>query len=123
MSGPELFTDLAGLVNLGFGFLFKECWSFQHWPLVFFRAKKPSIVLLELLVIVIVVDTLAVRMSGRQIRICSDNEAMVEAINKASSKCPHCLTFLSTVKEHQLVLTIAIYQMFLIPIVNNGELF
>ena len=94
MSGPELFTDLAGSVNLGFGFLFKECWSFQRWPLVFFQAKKPSIVLLELLVIVIVVDTLAVRMSGRQIRIRSENEAMVEAINKASSKCPHCLTFL-----------------------------
>ena len=30
---------------------------------------------------------------------------------------------LLTLKEHQLVLTIAIYQRFLIPIVNNGELF
>ena len=30
---------------------------------------------------------------------------------------------LLTLKEHQLVLTIAIYQRFLIPIVNNGVLF
>ena len=93
-TGPELFTDIAGSVNLGFGFIFQECWSFGHWPLTFFRVKKPSIALLELLAIVIAVETLADRMQGRQIRICSDNESMVKAINKASSKCPHCLALL-----------------------------
>ena len=34
-----------------------------------------------------------------------------------------CEIILNTLKEHQLVLTIAIYQRFLIPIVNNGDLF
>ena len=94
LTGPELYTDAAGSVNLGIGFLFEDCWSFGRWPLAFFRVKQPSIALLELIAIVVTVDTHAAHMQGRQIRIRSDNESMVKAINRASSKCKHCLALL-----------------------------
>ena len=89
--GPELFMDTTGAVPLGFGFLFEEHWGFSRWPLSFFQQKKPSIALLELLAVAIAVDTLKNAMAGHQIRVRSDNMAVIFAINNATAKCKHCL--------------------------------
>ena len=89
--GPELFMDTTSAVSLGFGFLFEEHWGFSRWPLCFFQQKKPSIALLELLAVAIAVDMLKNAMAGHQIRVRSDNMAVIFTINNATAKCEHCL--------------------------------
>ena len=109
--GPELFAHVAGVPNLGIGFAFIEHWGYARWPITFFVQKRPSIALLELCMVVVAIDTLGPFMEGKQICLQSDNEAVVYAINKSSSKCPFCMTLI-----RHLTLTCMQFQIHLVAV-------
>ena len=92
--GPQIFADATGSALLCFGCVYPEkgFWAHVCWPLSFFKHQTPSIALLELFSIVIVVEMwVPPLLQGKQIHLCSDNEATVFCLNKKSSKNNECM--------------------------------
>ena len=107
--GPQIFTDAAGSALLGFGCIYPEkgLWAHSHWHLSFFKHQTPSIAPLELFTIVIGVEMWAPLLQGKQICLCSDNEATVFCLNKKSSKNTECMFLI-----HHLTLTCMQFQIY-----------
>ena len=92
----ELFTDSAGVAHLGMGCTFKDDWHQGFWleTNLFANGYKPNITLLELLAIVIAVETWASDLVGKSIVLRSDNMATVIFINKMRVDIPVAMTLL-----------------------------
>ena len=86
--GPLIYADSAGCATKGFGCIFPEkgLWMFGAWPREFFIQRKPNIMLLELYVIVVAVDTWAPLLRNKHVRLRSDNMSSVYELNKKSSR-------------------------------------
>ena len=92
----ELFTDSTGAAHLGMGRTFKDDWhqGFGTETNLFANGYKPNIALLELLAIVIAVETWASDLAGKSIVLRSDNMATVIFINKMLADLPAAMTLL-----------------------------
>lgn len=81
----ELFTDAAQ--SVGFGCYFKKHWAQSKWPLSV-KPYESAISYLELYPIVVAIDLWGKFMENKRVKFLSDNKAVVEILNKQSSKCP-----------------------------------
>ena len=129
--GPQIFADATGNAMLGFGCIFPEkgIWAYACWPLGFFKQQTPSISLLELYAIVIAVEMWAHLLQGKQICLCSDNEATVFCINKKSSKNQECMFLIRhltlTCMKFQIYVTAQHYQgkrNVLVDVLSRGKI-
>lgn len=77
----NLFTDAAG--SLGYAAIFGKHWCFGEWPAAW---KQFNITILELFPIVLAIEIWGPLMRNRCIVFFSDNQAVVEIINKQTSK-------------------------------------
>ena len=116
--GPQIFADMAGNATLGFSCIFpkKGIWVYACWPLGFFKQQTPSISLLELYAIVIAVEMWAPLIQGKQICLCSNNEATVFCINKKSSTNQECMFLIC-----HLTLTYMKFQIYVIAQHYHGK--
>ena len=116
VDGPQLITDSAGSEKLGYGCIFRSRYMYARWPLGFFRQRKPSIALLELFAVVIAVDCWAPIMATSIVKVRSDNQAVISAITKGSSKCKWCLSLI-----RHLTLTCMRFQIYLVAQYLEGS--
>ena len=77
----KLFTDAAG--SLGYAAIFGKQWFFGEWPAVW---KTFNITILEFFPIVLAIEIWGPLMRNKCIVFFSDNQAVVEIINKQTSK-------------------------------------
>ena len=77
----KLFTDAAG--SLGYAAIFGKHWFFGEWPAVW---KTFNITILEFFPIVLAIEIWGPLMRNKCIVFFSDNQAVVEIINKQTSK-------------------------------------
>ena len=83
----ELFTDSAGGANLGFGIFFKGHWCNARWPRNWYTMGiTKDITVLELFPIVVSLFIWAEDLKNKKIKFHCDNRAVVDIINKLSSK-------------------------------------
>ena len=87
----QLFTDSSANPDLGWGAYFQGQWNQAQWPMGFIKPGR-SIALLELIPIVIALDTWAEQLQNKTIVFRSDNQAAVAIINKQSSRCNLCMS-------------------------------
>ena len=92
--GTELYTDSAGSIHLGLGAAYRDRYLVACWPLCFFKKHTPSIALLELIAVVVAIETWVPLMAGSQIILRSDNESVITFIEKSTSKCSWCMALL-----------------------------
>jgi len=78
-----LFTDAAG--SKGYGAIFQSHWFYGEWPNDW---KKLNITFLELFPIAIALRVWGFRMSNHCVSLFTDNAALVDIINKQTSKHP-----------------------------------
>ena len=79
----HLYTDAAG--SVGFGACFQNHWVYGHWP-EHWKVTSPDITFKELFPIVLAVHLWAAEFVNRKIIIYCDNKAVVEIINKQSTR-------------------------------------
>ena len=84
-SDLQLFTDASA--SIGFGGYFAGQWFQDKWPQSILRNAR-SIAWLEFFPVVVAITLWGKSLSGRHIWIRSDNRAVVDIINKQTSKCP-----------------------------------
>ena len=99
---PELITDASRVYSIGC--IFKCRFTHTHWPAGFTlldpnnsnptRHREPSIMLLELIAVVVGLEMWVPCMARHQIVIRSDNQGVVQCINKRTSKCPFCMSLI-----------------------------
>lgn len=83
----ELFTDSAGGAHLGFGIYFKGHWCNAKWPKKWhIMGITKDITVLELFPIVVTLFIWAEDFKNKKIKFHCDNRAVVDIINKLSSK-------------------------------------
>ena len=93
----KLFTDAAG--SLGYAAVFGKHWFFVEWPAIW---KTFNITILEFFPIVLALEIWGPLMRNKCIVFFSDNQAVVEIINKQTSKdcsnhgSPQALCFFHT---------------------------
>jgi hypothetical protein len=80
----ELFTDAA--MSVGFGCFFQNKWAQGKWP-PSLHARSSSILFLEFYPLVVAIDLWGHLMSNKKVRFWSDNKAVVETVNKQTTKC------------------------------------
>ena len=80
----SLFTDAAA--SIGYGAYFQGKWVQSRWPAELLR-KRPSIALLEFVPLYIALLCWGPLLEGRKVIFNTDNTAVVEIINKKSSRC------------------------------------
>lgn len=85
----RLFTDASGA--LGFGAIFGSAWFYGEWPR---KWKYQNIAILELYPIVAAVFVWGAGWAGKNVLFLSDNQAVVEVINKQSCKNPILMALL-----------------------------
>jgi hypothetical protein len=86
----DFFTDASGHPDLGFGILFKGQWCSERWPQDFVPRdpdSAPNMLLLEMIPIAFAVETFPDHFAGKRIRVYTDNQGAVDAINKCSCHC------------------------------------
>ena len=95
-SDLELFADSAGSAHLGLGCTFRNEWCQGFWSEteLFHNNYKPNIALLELLAIVLAVETWAAELAGKSIVLRSDNIATVAFINRMRADIPAAMQLL-----------------------------
>ena len=79
----NLYTDAAG--SKGYGALFGKHWFYGEWPA---NWKSLNIAFLELFPITISLHVWACQMSNQCVSLFTDNAALVDIINKQTSKHP-----------------------------------
>ena len=77
----HLYTDASG--SLGYGAVFGRNWLYGAWPK---RWSSLNIVILEMFPIVISVEIWANRLANKCVTFHTDNQALVEVINKKTTK-------------------------------------
>ena len=77
----HLYTDASG--SLGYGAVFGRNWLYGAWPK---RWSSLNIVILEMFPIVISVEIWANRLAKKCVTFHTDNQALVEVINKKTTK-------------------------------------
>jgi hypothetical protein len=82
----ELFTDASGNSNLGCGCYFHGSWAVFKWPSHWKNHIFKDITYLELVPIIISFFLWGGDMRNKKVLLRSDNHALVEIINKKSSK-------------------------------------
>ena len=87
-SSLNLYTDAAA--GFGFGAIFGQFWCFGAWP---DQWKTLNIVILEFYPIVLSVLLWGHLMQNQRIIFFTDNAALVDIINKATSRDPIVMTF------------------------------
>ena len=80
--------------------------------------REPSIMLLELIAVAVGLKTWAPHMSGLQIAIRSDNQGVVQCINKRSSKCPFSMCLIHRITLLSLNFQILVVAKYLPRILN-----
>ena len=84
----QLYTDASG--EIGFGGFLSGSWFQDRWPEIVLREGR-SIAWKEFFPIVVAVVLWGHKMQGKRIMLRSDNTAVVEIINKQTSKCPRIM--------------------------------
>ena len=79
----ELFTDAAG--SIGFGAYFQGQWTWGRWP-AHWDNDTPDITFKELFPIVLALHLWSGRLKNKKIRIHCDNQAVVNIINKQTTR-------------------------------------
>lgn len=87
-AGLNLYTDSAG--SLGYGAVFGNEWVFGAWP---DNWKPLNITILEFYPIVLSVLLWGDRMRSHRVTFFTDNAALVEIINRATSRDPTVMIF------------------------------
>ena len=77
----HIHTDAAK--NVGFAAVFKTHWFWKTWPSWW---SEQNITLLELMPILLALETWGYKMKNSVVVLHTDNEALVSVINKQSSK-------------------------------------
>ncbi len=85
----ELYTDAAG--SKGYWSIFGHHWFYGHWPE---RWHSLNITILELFPIVLALCVWGSHVSNKRITIFTDNAALVEVINRQTSKEPTVMVFI-----------------------------
>ena len=81
----ELFKDAAG--SIGFGAYFQGHWSQGTWP-THWQQASPDIMFKELFPIVLAVHLWADQLQNKRLVLNCDNQAVVNIINKQSTRSP-----------------------------------
>ena len=81
----HLYTDASG--SLGYGAVFGRNWLYGAWPK---RWSSLNIVILEMFPIVISVEIWANRLANKCVTFHTDNQALVEVINKKTTEDKNC---------------------------------
>ena len=82
----QLFTDAAGNKELGCGCYFNGQWACFKWPVNWEESTFKDITYLELVPIILAFTLWSADMKHKKILLRSDNLALVEILNKKSSK-------------------------------------
>ncbi|XP_053405702.1 uncharacterized protein LOC123536155 isoform X1 [Mercenaria mercenaria] len=82
----ELFTDAAGSRSLGCGAYFQGSWLYFQWPSHWDDNIFKDITYLELIPIILAFFTWGTHLQGKKITLRSDNNSVVDIINKKSSR-------------------------------------
>lgn len=82
----EFFSDASGNSKLGCGCYFQGRWSFFRWPATWHSSIFVDITYLELVPIILAFCLWAKELLNKKIILRSDNNALVQIINKKSSK-------------------------------------
>ena len=92
----KLFTNSASSMHLGMGCTYWDDWQQGFWSEtnLFDNGYKPNIALLELLAIVIAIETWAADLASKSIVLCLDNMATVIFINKMWTDIPAAMELL-----------------------------
>lgn len=105
----QLFSDSAGGPNLGFGIYFKGRWCQAKWPESWhFRGFTSDITVLELFPILVAVFVWGTHLVNKKIRFNCDNMAVVEILNKLSSKSELVMCLVRLLTLHCMKLNILI---------------
>ena len=97
----ELYTDVAGRVDLGMGCTFGIDWRQGMWSetRLFTNGFHPNITLLELLAIMAMVETWVPELARKRIVLCTDNAATVAFINRMKADIPAAMDLLRLVSK------------------------
>lgn len=82
----ELYSDASGNSDLGCGCYFQGRWAVFHWPATWHSSIFTDITYLELVPIILAFCLWAYELKNKKIILRSDNNALVQIINKKSSK-------------------------------------
>ena len=96
-TSKHLVTDAAG--GKGFGAFLDNHWFYGEWPAWW---KHQNIVLLELVPIVLAVETWGCEFQNAAVTCHTDNEALVAIINKQSSKLRVVMTMIRRLVQASL---------------------
>ena len=90
----DMYSDASRNFELGFGAYCGTEWTYGQWDRTFMEKYEPSIEYLELFAVTVAVLNWIKIFKNKRITLFCDNEAVVNMINKTSSKCKHCMVLL-----------------------------
>ena len=93
----DFYTDASQAVNLGFGCVYKNHWTWGHWEPNFIQDYQLSIEYLELYRVAVGIELWAPLLQNNRVVIFCDNKSVVEMINKNASPCKNCMILIRTI--------------------------
>lgn len=103
----QLYTDTAGIADLGCGAVFCHHWAYSDWPDIWNASDIFSdITFLELVPITMSFVIWGSNLSGKRLIIHTDNEALVSILNLNTSKSKRVMYLLRQLLLQGLMLNI-----------------
>ena len=97
------FTNASRVESLGFECYYNKQCTFGKWEPGFIKEKEPSIAFLELYALCIGILVWQEKLRNMKILIHRDNAAVVEMVNKTTSKCKNCMYLLCILMLNNLL--------------------
>ena len=99
----DMYSDALQNFKLGFGAYCGPEWTFGQWDEEFCQKYEPSIEYLELFGVAVAVINWLKLFKNMKIVLFCDNQAVVNMINNASSKCKNCMVLIRMIVLEGLV--------------------
>ena len=90
----RFYNDASKNLNLGFGCIFKNFYTFSRWEKGFIQEKNPSIEYLELYALCIGVFTWAEHLQNLHFAIYCDNQAVQSMVNSTTAGGKNCMALI-----------------------------
>ena len=87
----NFYSDATKNLELGFGAIFNNSWTFGQWEPGYIDQFDPSIEYLELFAVCIGIFTWGHHITNTRVVIFCDNMSVVHIINNSSSTCKNCM--------------------------------
>ena len=105
----DMYSDALRNFKLGFGAYCGPEWTFGQWDEEFCQKYEPSIEYLELFGVAVAVINWLKLFKNMKIVLFCDNQAVVNMINNASSKCKNCMVLIRMIVLEGLVCNTGVF--------------